>query len=325
MGNLTGANLITTMKEENFQREYYTSGALLYTPTSHWSMVYAADYIYNNLNANTPNNTSPYRHSILQTATLRYQTDNITAVAILLGSIYLNGAKEGNGAENRRKLSPSFSFSWKPCTDGQLYLRASYKDIFRVATFSENYFDRMGSRDLRPEKAQQYNIGITYQNNFTSWLPAISLTLDGYYNKVKDKINTTFQLAKHYSLLLTGNYTYQYAVDKTDPEVVYYKHQIAYTPRHSAGASLALENPFINASLHATGVSKRYIASENRPSNEMDGYIEYGLSLYRSFKIKKFTYNLRGDIINLGNKQYDIVKSYPMPGRSYKLTCSIHF
>ena len=98
--------------------------------------------------------------------------------------------------------------------------------------------------------------------------------------------------------------------DKTDPEVVYYKHQIAYTPRHSAGASLALENLFINASLHATGVSKRYIASENRPSNEMDGYIEYGLSLYRSFKIKKFTYNLRGDIINLGNKQYDIVKSY---------------
>ena len=57
-----------------------------------------------------------------------------------------------------------------------------------MATFSENNLDRMGSRDLRPEKAQQYNIGITYQNNFTSWLPAISLTLDGYYNKVKDKI-----------------------------------------------------------------------------------------------------------------------------------------
>ena len=46
---------------------------------------------------------------------------------------------------------------------------------------------------------------------------------------VDANINTTFQLAKHYSLLLTGNYTYQYAVDKTDPEVVYYKHQIAYT------------------------------------------------------------------------------------------------
>lgn len=119
------------LNDRYFQREYYTSGALLYTPTSHWSMVYAADYIYNNLNANTPNNTSPYRHSILQTATLRYQTDNITAVAILLGSIYLNGAKEGNGAENRRKLSPSFSFH------GNLVQTDSYTFGLPIKTYSE--------------------------------------------------------------------------------------------------------------------------------------------------------------------------------------------
>lgn len=340
------------LNDRYFQREYYASGTLLYTPTKHWSMVYAADYTYNNLNANTPNNTSPYRHSVLQTATLRYQSSNITAVAMLLEALYINGAKEGTGADNRNKLSPSFSFSWKPVEEEHLYLRVSYKNIFRVATFSENYFDRMGSRDLRPEKAQQYNVGITYQNNMAEWLPDFSLTIDGYYNKVTDKIvampynmfiwnmvnlgkvdirgvdinvNSTFQPAERYSLILTGNYTYQYAVDKTDPKVIYYKHQIAYTPRHSAGASLAFENPFINCSFHATGVSKRYIASENRPSNEMSGYIEYGLSLYRNFKTRKFTYNLRGDIINLGNKQYDIVKSYPMPGRSYKLTCSINF
>lgn len=340
------------LNDRYFQREYYASGALLYVPSKHWSMVYAADYMFNNLNANTPNNKNPYRHSILQTATLRYQTTHVTAVAMLLGSIYINGAKEGKGADNRRKLSPSLSLSWKPLAGEHLYLRASYKDIFRVATFSENYFDRMGSRDLRPEKAQQFNAGVTYQNNFAGWLPTFSVTIDGYYNKVKDKIvampynmftwnmvnlgkvdiwgidaniNTTFRIEKDYSFIFAGNYTYQYAVDKTDPEVVYYKHQIAYTPRHSAGASLAFENPFVNFSFHATGVSKRYVASENRPSNEMKGYIEYGLSLYRNFKIKKLTYSLRGDIINLGNKQYDIVKSYPMPGRSYKLTCSINF
>ncbi len=65
MGNLTGANLFHhdeggkypggELNDRYFQREYYTSGALLYTPTSHWSMVYAADYIYNNLNAILPN------------------------------------------------------------------------------------------------------------------------------------------------------------------------------------------------------------------------------------------------------------------------------
>ena len=64
------------LNDRYFQREYYTSGALLYTPTSHWSMVYAADYIYNNLNANTPNNTSPYRHSLFHGNLV--QTDSYT-------------------------------------------------------------------------------------------------------------------------------------------------------------------------------------------------------------------------------------------------------
>lgn len=335
-----------------FQREYYATGTLLYTPSKHWSMVYAADYMYNNLNVNTNRDTRPYRHSILQTATLRYQTPRVTATALLLASIYLNGAQKGSGANNYRHLSPSFSFSWKPWQEEHFYLRASYKDIFRVATFSENYFDQMSSRDLRPEKAQQFNIGATYQQSLTSWSPSFSLTVDAYYNKVKDKIvampynmffwnmvnlgkvdirgvdanlSNTFQLAQDYSLLFTGNYTYQYAVDRTDPDVIYYKHQIAYTPRHSGGASLAFENPYANVSFHATGVSNRYCASENRPSNEMSGYIEYGVSFYRTFKIKDYTYSVRGDVINLGNKQYEIVKSYPMPGRSYKLTCSIQF
>lgn len=335
-----------------FQREYYASGALLYAPHKHWSMVYAADYTYNNLNSNTPGDTKPYRHSILQTATVRYQNDHLTAVAMLLGSIYLNDAMEGESADNNRRLSPSVSVSWQPFAEEHLFLRASYKDIYRVASFSENYFDRTSSKDLLPEKAKQVNIGITYQNKFCSWLPDFSLTVDGYYNKVRDKIvampynmflwtmvnlgkvniwgvdanlNSTFRIADNYSLILTGNYTYQYAIDLTDPDVVYYKDQIAYTPRHSGGGALAFENPFVNVSIHTTGASKRYIASENSDSNKMPGYMEYGVSLYRQFKTKKLTFNLRGDIINLGDKQYDIVKKYPMPGRSYKLTCSINF
>ncbi len=339
------------VNDRYFQREYYASGALLYAPGKRWSMAYAADYVYNNLNANTPGNTSPFRHSILQTATVRYRDAHLTAVAMLLGSVYANGAKEGAGAANRQKLSPSLSLSWKPAGKEEFYLRASFKDIFRVATFSENYFDRSGSRDLSPEKAKQFNAGITYRKRFAAWFPDFSLTADGYFNKVKDKIvampynmftwnmvnlgkvniggmdanvSGTFR-AGRCAWILNGNYTFQHAIDITDPEVVYYKDQIAYTPRHSGGASVAFENPFVNLSLHATGSGKRYIASENRPSNQLDGYMECGIALYRTIRAKYVTYHLRGDIVNLGNKQYEIVKSYPMPGRSYKLTCSINF
>ena len=105
--------------------------------------------------------------------------------------------------------------------------------------------------------------------------------------------------------------------------IVYYKDQIPYTPVHSGSFSLAWENPYVNVSFHATGVSKRYASEQNIKANELKGYIECGVSLYRSFRWKKIDCSLRGDIQNIGDKQYSIVKSYPMPGRSYKLTFNI--
>lgn len=91
----------------------------------------------------------------------------------------------------------------------------------------------------------------------------------------------------------------------------------------SGSFSLAWENPYVNVSFHATGVSKRYASEQNIKANELKGYIECGVSLYRSFRWKKIDCSLRGDIQNIGDKQYSIVKSYPMPGRSYKLTFNI--
>jgi len=234
--------------------------------------------------------------------------------------------------------------------DAELYLRASYKDVFRVATFTENYFDRMGSRDLNPEIARQYNVGATYLWQGDGWLSSVQVSADGYFNYVKDKIvakpynmfywtmlnmgkvhiwgtdvnlDADFRLADEHHLLLNGSYTYQYAVDKTMKTSLSYENQIPYTPRHSGAASLAWENPWLNASVHATGVSDRYTTEVNTPQNTLDGYIEYGVSLYRNFQCKGVLLSLRGEVVNLGNKQYSIVKSYPMPGRSYKLTVSV--
>ncbi len=334
-----------------YQREYYGSAALLYTPLDAWAFSYAADYSFNNLSTNAASGVKPYRHTVLQTLTARYRTPHLTVTALMLGSLYMNGAKKGESASNARRFSPSFSLSWKPWEQRDFYVRASYKDIFRVATFTENYFDRWGSRDLKPEVARQYNAGVAYGHSAaSSWLTSVHLSLDGYYNYVKNKIvampynmffwtminlghvdilgveanaDVAFRLAAKHQLLSTMSYTYQYAVDKTDPSSVYYKDQIPYTPAHSGSFSLAWENPYINVSFHATGVSKRYSSVQNIQANELDGYIECGLSFYRSFHWKKVDCSLRGDIQNIGNKQYSVVKNYPMPGRAYKLTFNI--
>lgn len=334
-----------------YQREYYGSAALLYAPKEAWAFSYAADYSFNNLSSNATSGVRPYRHTVLQTLAARYRTPHITVTALMLGSIYMNAAKGGGGAGNAYRLSPSVSLSWKPLESKDFHVRISYKDIFRVATFTENYFDRWGSRNLKPEVARQYNMGMTYgHTSASSGLSAAHFSVDGYYNYVDNKIvampynmffwtmvnlghvdiwgvdanaDITFRLAARHQLLASLSYTYQYAVDKTDPASVYYKDQIPYTPVHSGAFSLAWENPYVNLSFHATGVSKRYSSVQNLKVNELEGYVECGISLYRSFRWKKNDCSLRGDIQNIGNKQYSIVRSYPMPGRSYKLTFNV--
>ena len=337
------------MDNRYYQREYYASAAVLYTPWERWAFSYAADYAFNNLTSDATSGVRPYRHTVLQTLSARYRTPRLTVAALLLGSVYQNQARGGESARDARRLSPSVSVSWQPASG--LRLRASYKDIFRVATFTENYFDRWGSRDVKPEVARQFNAGLTYGKDFRrSRLETLSLTADVYYNYVKDKIvavpynmffwstinlgrvdiwgadlngETSFRLAEKHRLLATLNYTWQHAVDKTDPASAYYGDQIPYTPEHSGACSVAWENPWLNLACHATGSSERYATVQNVAANRLPGYAEWGLAFYRSFRWKKATLSVRADLQNLGDKQYGIVRNYPMPGRSYKLTLGI--
>ena len=63
-----------------------------------------------------------------------------------------------------------------------------YKDIFRLPSFNDLYYQEVGNSKLKPENARQYNIGLTYSRNVCTFLPYLSATVDAYYNKVTDKI-----------------------------------------------------------------------------------------------------------------------------------------
>ena len=334
-----------------YQREYYGSGTLMFTPDDHWALAYASDYAYNNFNSNTTGGVRPYRNTLLQTLTAKYQSKQWLLTARLLASIYDNGAKNGTASKSANRLSPSVSLSYKPFSQQDLYLRASYKDIFRVATFSENYFARYSSRDVSPEIARQFNVGATYSlAKSNAWLQNLNITADGYYNKVKDKIvavpfnmffwtivnlgrvdiwgadvnvDATIRLSQKHRLMLNGSYTLQKAENWTDPTSPYYKNQIVYTPKNSGAASITWENPWVNVVLHATMASARYTVQDHENTNRLPGYGEWGMALYRTFKMRGFEMAARLDGVNLGNKQYSIVKSYPMPGRSFKFTISV--
>lgn len=333
------------------QHEYYASGTTLYMPIRGLSVSLAQDVAVNTLSSSLPDCPFPVRFTSLTALRLRYQWSRVKLDASLLNTWITESVDAGEAPDDLKRLSPSFSVSYQPWKDRMFFVRALYKSTFRTPTFNDLYYTRMGNRSLRPEKASEYNLGLTWSVRPSDWLSDLALTVDGYFNKVTDKIvafPTTYiwKMANYgkahiggvdatlasvivfsdkFSLNLTGSYTWQKAIDLTDSKAKNYKDQLPYTPKHNGNASASLDTPWFTLGYSIVSVGKRYYLAQNIPENEIEGYTEHNATISRMFDLKACDLRLQADLLNLTDKQYDVIKYYPMPGRSWKLTATINF
>ena len=325
-----------------WQREYYGSGALMCSPADVLAFDYSVDYFANTLNTTLTGVEHICRRSLLQSFAGKLSDKRITVVARALWSNYMGEA---------HRLSPSLSCSYKIMPDKDFYLRASYKEIFRMPSFRELYFFHLGDADLKPENTRQINIGITHQGRIGERTSA-SITIDGYYNWVTDKIvsipinmfvwrninmakveatgvdatiGLTYNINKEQSLSVDGNYSLQRVMNKTDKDSPYFNNQIAYTPLHTGSVTLSWKNPWASLSATADGMGERWTTNEHTQDTRMTGFMEMSASAYRTFTIKKSEFTIRGSVMNIFDKQYDIVAHYPMPGRSWRISVTYKY
>ena len=341
-----------------YQQEYYLSGAVLYRLLNNLSFSLSSDGSINTMNANLNDFAHPTRYSWLTAFAGKYVNNWLTFSASALATVIYEQADKGGSAGNHRKLSPYVSASFKPFDKEEFRIRIFYKGIFRLPSFDDLYYGETGNNKLKPENARQYNIGLTYSKDVCPFLPYLSATVDAYYNKITDKIiayptknlavwsmrnlgsveikgidvtgNVSLQPCEKFRINLSGNYTYQRALDVTnsDPaseEGRTYKHQIAYTPRVSSSGQVGIETFWVNLSYSFLLSGKRYAVGQNIAANRLDSYSDHSISASRDFRIKKVTTSLSVEILNIMNKNYEIVKSFPMPGRSVRATFSVRY
>lgn len=333
-----------------WQREYYSGFCLLYHPVTNWNLDYSVDYAFNNLNSSLETDNHPYRHTVLQSATAKYATERFIALARLLYSLYFNDTQTEDGAKDMHQLSPSLSLSYRLYQ--QLYIRASYKNIFRAPTFNESYYFHYGSTTLDPEKTNQLNIGITWEKHWNNRRLSTRLFADGYVNHIRDKIvavpynmfvwtninvgkvdskgleltlKADYRLTTKQQLTLNGNWNYQRVANRTSKSSQYYGYQIAYQPLHTGSFAIGWENPWVNLTVHGTGMSSRWANNNHYEGTEVDGYWEFGATVWKSIRYKNQSWTARLDVMNLLNKQYEIVSHYPMPGINWKLSMNCKF
>lgn len=166
------------------QNEYSLAVRSLYQPEEGWQIAIAEDLFCNTLASNIPECPFPVRLSSISALSARYETKALNISASVVGTYITEELAVGTAPTDRFRLSPMAAASWM-FTDG-LHLRASFKDGFRVPTFNDLYYARVGNMNLKPETARQFNLGLTFSGTY-DWGSA-DITADAYYNFIKDKI-----------------------------------------------------------------------------------------------------------------------------------------
>jgi outer membrane cobalamin receptor len=340
------------MENTYLQQEYYGSASVLFRAFENISFSASTDGAITTLDADSYDFSYPTRVSWLSVLAAKYVTNQVLATASVLSTMTNETVETGNPATDYQHLSPYISVSVKPFLNHDFRVRVFYKDIFRMPTFNDLYYSQVGKRDLQPEKTNQYNLGLTYSVSVGKWIPLLSFTADAYHNDVTNKIvatpnkgylwtilnygkvaidgldltaETTFHLRKDVGVVLGTTYTYQRALNVTDPTKSTYNNQIPYTPRVSGSGKAAIETPWVTVSYSFLWSGKRYAVNENYAENRLPAYSDHSISINRSFKTKKQLIYGNLEVLNILNENYQVVRWFPMPGRSVRGTISVKF
>ena len=333
-------------KEDTYrQNETYLTATLWTNPLQGLNLSFAQDYAHNHLSMTLPKAANPTRNSLWTALAANYQTGAFSVNASLLTTNIYERVKQGNASNGFHRLSPAFSMQWRCLQDFRL--RFGYKDIFRTPTLNELYYTGIGNRHLNPEKSRMWNLGATYSHTFNRTLQ-FSLTADGYFGNVTDKIiavpkmfywqmmnagkvrqlgldvsaNIEKRWGNDWTVSATGSYSYLSATDRTDPSELSYGDQIAYTPHHSGSTNILIHSPWLDFGYNVLLMGERYTLGYNIPHNRMSAFTDHSITLSREFNINKQQLRVQLDVRNLGNKNYEVVRFYPMPGTNWRLSVS---
>ena len=333
------------------QKEVYISSANSYEINDIWNVSASYDFLWNTLDADVYGFVKPDRVSQYLSVATALDLDRFKMQGSVLGTFIHDRIKGQEAPADKHVFSPAVFMNGYPLHNRDFSIRIFYKQSFRMPTFNDLYYADMGNSQLSPERVTQYNAGLLYDRHSFGFISTARVSVDAYYNRVKDKIVAypkgqqfrwtmlnlglvdirgidvtgllTVNPCKDLFLTVRGQYTFQRAIDVTNPADNYYRHQIPYIPRHSGAA-------VVNAQWRGWGlnyswiyVGARYNQQENIRYNYTQPWYTSDLSLSKDFRLGKVS--LRGliEVNNLLSQDYDVILNYPMPKRNYRVTVTV--
>jgi len=227
--------------------------------------------------------------------------------------------------------------------------RIWFKQTFRMPSFSELYYNTIGSKSLEPELALQFSVGTSYRFLKNS----LNVSLDGYYNKVDNKIlaiptknlfvwsimnigkvqiagvdlivRKNWMLYNNARLDIGVNYSYQQVMDISNEKSTTYKNQLAYFPKHTIQSEITfIFQSGFGVHLNNSSISDRFVLNENSEENRLAGFSKFDCTLFSSWTLgRKQKLKISLSVKNCTNQSYQYISYFVMPGRNYLM--SLHY
>lgn len=262
-----------------------------------------------------------------------------------LKSIILNASiREEIVDERKPKLlySAGFKYKYNPFAS----VAGNFSNKYRTPTFNERYWRPGGDPDLLPETG--WSTEMTFNNSFIKGLSTLSLNNTLFYTKLNNLVqwisgtelrpvsekkvaSSGYEFSADYrykNQLITVetnlNYVFSRSVIKdhvTNKGLI--GNYLIYAPVHSANINFIIRHSDFFSGFNTNFIGKQY-TTENNDNKE---------SIIKPFSISNFhvgaNLKFRGTInsmiftiSNVFNTEYEVVKSYYMPGRAYYLSVS---
>ena len=325
------------------------------TSTNKSKLIYfgGIEQSYSLLNSNLPAILAPKRYQLK--AVLGTEKNwNRSNLVLQVGEHYFSDRQSisGNNVE-RFVFTPFASFQtekWKSFVGG---LNFWAKRSFRIPTFNELYYNALGNLSLKPEIANQFNIGNFH--TFYIHRNQLKFRLDAYFNFVENKIvaiptknlfvwsiqnvgkaqvfgvDFQFSHSRNFSKLkleTNVNYSFQKVEDLSDKNSPTYKHQLPYLPQHTLNADFTIVYKYKSGiTISGLATSSRYALNENIDANKINGFYVFDASIYHTFSLpNKQSLRLSLNVKNVLNQSYAFVRYFVMPGTNFliSLNYAIH-
>src|SRR5690606_29098847 len=119
--------------------------------------------------------------SSLQTLPQRVENNSVVGLKTSFGKFKLEsnltmqfvsdktGTTDLEATKLFNEFSPFVSMAWMPFKSEVFRVRSFFKRAFTLPTFNDLYYNFIGNTNLKPERANMYNVGVNYSKQRNRW------------------------------------------------------------------------------------------------------------------------------------------------------------